>query len=146
MIDEDVHGPIDFLLVEWPGDKVTGEAADALLDLVDKGTVRVYDVCLVSKGDDGSIAAVDLGELDGDGFGTLAGARSGLLSEQDMAEAADALERGTVGALIVYENTWAIPFVRAARKAGAELVASARLSAQDVMDTLDALEALDAKS
>lgn len=142
----DVHGPIDFVLVEFAGDRLTGRAAQALVDLVDRGTIRLYDVVIVGKDKDGTIYGVDLAEAAAEQVGDfvgLAGARSGLLSEEDMREAGSALEPGRLAALIVYENTWAIPFVAAAREAGGELVAGARIPAQDVMDTLETLEALE---
>lgn len=144
MADADVHGPVDFVLLEFRGDRLTGRAAQELLDLVDRGIVRVYDVIVVGKELDGSVYGVDLAEEAAaqlGGFTDLAGARSGLLSDDDIRETAGVLEPGTLAALIVYENTWAIPFVAAAREAGGEMVASARIPAQDVMDALDALEA-----
>lgn len=151
----DVHGPVDFVLIEFTGDRLTGRAAQALLDLVERGIVRVYDILVVGKDDEGSAYAVDLAESAanqvGD-FAELAGARSGLLTDDDMREAAGAMEPGTLAVLIMYENAWAIPFVAAAREAGGELIASARIPAQDVMDALDLLdevapiEALESKS
>lgn len=142
MTDADVHGPIDFVLIEFKGDRLTGRAAQELLNLVERGIVRVYDVVVVGKDDDGSVFGMDLAEEAArlGGFADLAGARSGLLSENDIQETAGVMEPGTVAALIVYENTWAIPFVAAARESGGEMVASARIPAQDVMDALDALE------
>lgn len=146
MSDVDVHGPIDFVLIEFPGDRLTGKAADALLDLVDRGIVRIYDLLAVRKDEDGTFSGIDITDLATDalgGFTAFSGARSGLLGDDDLAQAAEAMEPGTVAALIVYENAWAIPFVAAARDAGGQLVASARIPAQDVMDALDALEAED---
>ena len=143
MTDVDVHGPVDFVLLEFRGDRLTGRAAQELLDLVDRGIVRVYDVLVVGKELDGSVYGVDLAAEAAarlGGFADLAGARSGLLSDDDIRETAGVLEPGTLAAMIVYENTWAIPFVAAAREAGGEMVASARIPAQDVMDALDALE------
>jgi hypothetical protein len=143
MTTAEVHGPIDFVLMEFSADRLTGGAAQALLDLVDKGIVALYDVLVVGKADDGSTYAVDLAD-DVDqvgGFADLAGARSGLLTDEDMQEAAAAMQPGTLAVLIVYENTWAVPFVAAAMESGGELIAGARISAQDVMDALDALEA-----
>lgn len=142
MPEADVHGPIDFVLIEFTGDRLTGRAAQELLELVDHGIVRVYDVLAVGKQQDGTVYAVDLEETS-DGFPDLAGARSGLLSDDDMQEAAAAMEPGTLAVLIVYENTWAIPFVAAARESGGELIAGARIPAQDVMDALAALETTD---
>jgi len=146
MATPDVHGPIDFLLIEFSADRLTGGGAQAMLDLVDKGIVTLYDVLVVGKDDDGSVYAVDLAENVEQlgGFAELAWVRSGLLSDEDMHEAASAMEPGTLAVLIVYENTWAVPFVAATREAGGELIAGARIPAQDVMDVLDALEATDA--
>jgi len=142
----DVHGPVDFVLIEFPGDQLTGEAAPALVDLVDSGIIRVYDLMVISKGDDGSVEALELTNPaagGAPGFEYFAGARSELLGDDDMREAAEAMTPGTVAALIVYENTWAIPFVGAVRNSGGELVASARIPAPDVMAVLDALESND---
>jgi Family of unknown function (DUF6325) len=143
MTEADVHGPVDFVLIEFSGDRLTGRAGQALLDLVDRGIVAVYDVLVIGKNDDGSIYAVDLEESTEQvgGFGALAWVRSGLLTEDDMREAAGALEPGRLAVLIVYENTWAVPFVAAARESGGELIASARLAAPDVMAALDDLDA-----
>jgi len=146
MSDSTVHGPIDFVLIEFPGDRLTGASADALMDLVDRGIVRVFDLLVIRKEDDGSFSGLDVSDLSADhvgGFTAFAGARSGLLGDDDVRQAAEAMKPGTVAALIVYENVWAIPFVAAARDAGGQLVASARIPAQDVMDALDALEATD---
>ena len=142
----DVHGPIDFLLIEFQSDRLTGGAAQALLDLVDQGIVTLYDVLVVGKTDDGEAYALDLAESVEQlgGFSDLAWVRSGLLTEDDMREAAGSMEPGTLAVLIVYENAWAVPFVAAAREAGGELIAGARIPAQDVMDALDALEAIEA--
>lgn len=143
MSETATHGPIDFLLLEFPGDRVTGAAADALMDLVDLGIVRVYDLVIVRKDDDGTFSGVDVSDLSAahvGGFTAFAGPRSGLLDDDDLRQAADALKPGTIAALIVYENTWAIPFVAATRDAGGQVVAGARIPAQDVMDALDALE------
>lgn len=146
MADADVHGPIDFVLLEFPGDRVTGQTADALLELVDRGIVRVYDLLVIRKDDDGSFTGIDVTDLSADtlgGFTAFSGARTGLLGDDDLAQAADAMKPGTIAALIVYENAWAVPFVAAARDAGGQMVASARIPAQDVMDALDALDTAD---
>jgi hypothetical protein len=135
MTEAEVHGPIDFVLIEFSGDRLTGGAGQALLDLVDRGIVAVYDVLVLGKSDDGTVYAVDLEESAEQigGFGALAWVRSGLLTEDDMREAAGALEPGKLAVLIVYENTWAVPFVAAARGAGGELIAGTRIPAPEVM-------------
>lgn len=146
MTNTDVHGPVDFVLIEFSGDRLTGRTAQALLDLVERGIVRVYDILMIGKDDDGSVFAIDIGESAESrvgSFAELAGARSGLLSDDDVREAGNAMEPGTLAALIIYENTWAIPFVAAAMEAGGQLIASARIPAPDVMAALDALERID---
>ncbi|MFC5177094.1 DUF6325 family protein [Nocardioides taihuensis] len=146
MTEDDVYGPVDFVLMEFEGDRLTGRGAVEILDLVDRGIVRIYDIAVIGKTDDGEVYAVDLAqeavaaEL-GD-FGELVGARSGLLGDEDVAEAANAMEPGRLAVLIVFENTWAVPFIRAVRASGGELIASARIPAQDVMDAMDALDQL----
>lgn len=143
MTTADVFGPVDFVLIEFPSDRLSGEGAQALLDLVDKGIITLYDVLVVGKDVDGGVYAVDLAESAErlGGFTDLAWVRSGLLTDDDMREAAAAMEPGRLAVLIVYENTWAVPFVAAARNAGGELIASARIPATDVMAALDALDA-----
>jgi hypothetical protein len=143
MAETDVHGPVDFVLIEFTGDRLTGRAAQELLNLVDRGIIRLYDVAILGKDADGETYGLDLAEAARErlgGFADLGWTSSGLLGSEDLAEAATALEPGTLAALIVYENTWAIPFVAAARESGGELVAGARIPAQDVMDALDRLE------
>jgi len=143
MTEQDVHGPVDFVLIEFSGDRLTGGGAQALLDLIDRGIIELYDVLVLGKNVDGSVYAVDLEETTEQlgGFGALAWVRSGLLTEEDMREAAAALEPGRLAVLIVYENTWAKPFVAASREAGGELIASARIPAPEVMAALDDLDA-----
>jgi Family of unknown function (DUF6325) len=137
MSDQDVHGPIDFVIIEFTGDRLGGASADALLDLVESGIVRVFDLLAVRKEEDGSFSGID---IDDSGLTAFSGARSGLLGDEDLKAAADAMEPGTTAAVIVFENTWAIPFIAAARSEGGEVIASARIPAQDVMDALDAIE------
>jgi hypothetical protein len=138
----DVHGPIDFVLIEFSEERLTGGAAQALLDVVDKGIIALYDVLVIGKAADGGVYALDLADQEQlGGFTDLGWVRSGLLTEDDMREAAGTMLPGTLAVLIVYENTWAVPFVAAARESGGELIAGARISAQDVMDVLEATEA-----
>lgn len=138
----DVHGPIDFVLIEFPRDRLTGQAAEALMDLVDRGIIRLYDLLVISKDEEGAVGVLEVSDTaaGGGGFARFAGARSGLLGDEDVAEAAGAMSPGTVAALVVYENSWARPFVAAARDSGGELVASARIPAADVMAAAEALE------
>ena len=143
MSDEEVHGPVDVVLIEFPG-RPGDEVTTALTDLLDSGVVRLWDLVVIHKDEDGTFSGL---VLDDEGtVGSLvafAGARSGMLGDDDLAAAGEAMAPGSTAALIMYENTWAIPFVAAARRAGGEMVASMRISAQDIMETLDALEALE---
>jgi hypothetical protein len=136
-------GPIDYVLVEWPGRQPTGEAMPHLIDLVDRGLIRILDLTLIAKGEDGSVAGLEIADL-GDAvaeFAVFEGASSGLLSDDDVSEAGAALEPGTSAALLVYENLWAAPFAAAVRRSGGQLVASGRIPVQDVLAALDAAEA-----
>jgi hypothetical protein len=135
-------GPIDYLLVEWKGRQPTGEAMPHLVDLVDRGLIRILDLAFIAKGEDGSVAALEIADL-GDEVAELAvfeGASSGLLSGDDLTEAGSALEPGTAAALLVYENAWAGPFAAAVRRSGGQLVASGRIPVQAVLAALDAAE------
>lgn len=142
----EVHGPVDFVLIEFPADRLTGEAGPALVDLVERGLIRIFDLTVISKAQDGSVEAMELTDpLTGGngGFQYFVGAQSGLIGDDDIREAAEAMTPGTVAALVIYENTWAAPFVGAVRNSGGELIASARIPAADVMAALDALDSQD---
>jgi uncharacterized membrane protein len=143
-MDESVEmGPIDYVLIEWPGRQPNGEAAPHLVDLVDRGLIRILDLAFVAKDEDGAVAGIELADLGGGAaeFEVFAGASSGLLSDDDLGEAAAALEPGTSAALLVFENAWAAPFVAAVRRSGGQLVASGRIPVEDVLAALDAAEA-----
>lgn len=139
----DEMGPIDYLLVEWPGRQPTGEAAPHLIDLVDRGLIRILDLVFLHKDEDGSLTRLEIADL-GDqveAFAEFEGASSGLLSDEDTQEAASALEPGTSAALLVYENRWAAPFASALRRSGAQLVATGRIPIQAMLAALDAADA-----
>ena len=139
----DEMGPIDYVVVEWPGKQPTGEAAPLLLDLVDRGLIRILDLAFIAKGDDGSVAGLEISDL-GDQVEELKvfeGASSGLLADDDVEAAGEALEPGTSAALLVYENVWAAPFATAVRKSGGQLVANGRIPVQAIVAALDAAEA-----
>ena len=149
MSDDDVElGPIDYLVVEWPADRQpTGEAFPLLVDLVDRGLIRVLDLAFVHKEEDGSIAGIKIGDLDLDGNPEIAvfeGASSGLLSDDDYNEAGRALEPGCSAAILLFENTWAAPFASALRRSGAQLVANGRIPVNAIIAALDELESADA--
>ena len=136
-------GPIDYIVIEWPGRQPTGEAVPLIVDLVDRGIIRVLDIAFLVKGEDGSVAALDIGEINGGsgGWDEFDGASSGLLGNEDIEEAAAALEPGTSAAVLVWENRWAAPVAVALRRSGGQLVASGRLETQAILAALDAAEA-----
>jgi Family of unknown function (DUF6325) len=141
--DDIEMGPIDYLLVEWPGKQPEGEIAPYLVDLVDRGLIRILDLAFLMKGEDGTVAAVEIADVGGEvaELAVFEGASSGLLDDEDIDEAGTALEPGTSAALLVYENTWAGPFAAAVRRSGGQLVASGRIPVTDVLAALDAVEA-----
>jgi Family of unknown function (DUF6325) len=141
--DTDIEmGPIDYLVVEWPrGREPTGEALPLLVDLVDRGLIRVLDLVFVRKEDDGTIVGLELTDLGANPqLEVFEGASSGLLGEDDYGEAAAAIEPGCAAALLVYENTWAAPFATAVRRGGARLVATGRIPVNAIIAALDELE------
>jgi len=139
----DELGPIDYVVVEFPGNRMTGEGLPLLVDLVDRGIIRLIDLVFFTKGADGSVTVIELTDLDGDGELDLAvfqGVSTGVVGDDDLREAAGAVEGGSSAALIVYENSWAAPFAAAVRRGGGQLVAFGRIPVQDLVDALDALD------
>jgi hypothetical protein len=137
-------GPVDVVVIGYPADAPrTGEAIPLFIDLVDRGIVRVLDVLLVQKDAEGNVSGVEITDLDGDGVDDLvvfAGARTGMLGDEDASTAGEALEPGEAAVMICFENTWAAPFATAVRRNGGRVLAFERVAAQDVLDTLDALD------
>ena len=129
-------GPIDYVVLEWPGEQPTGTVAPLIVDLVERGTIRVLDVAFMGKDENGSVFAIEIPDLDPD-FAAFAGATSGLLTSEDLAEAAEALEPGTSAAVLVWENRWAAPVAVALRRSGGQLVASGRIPVQAIIAALD---------
>jgi hypothetical protein len=137
-------GPIDYLVVEFPGGRMTGEGLPLLVDLVDQGTIRILDLIFVRKEADGSVVGAELADLTGDGRLDLAvfeGVSSGLLGQDEIDDAGDVLEPGSAAGILVYENVWAAPFAAALRRSGARLVANGRIPVQEILAALDAAEA-----
>lgn len=135
-------GPIDYVVIEWPGRQPTGEAAPIIVDLVERGIVRVLDVAFMTKAEDGTVAGVELAEVAGEvaELKVFEGASSGLLGDEDLSEAGEALDSGTSAAVLVYENTWAAPLATALRRSGGQLVAGGRIPVQAVLAALEAAE------
>ena len=139
----DETGPIDYLVVEFPGNRMTGEAFPLLVDLVDRGLIRILDLVFVRKDLDGSVVGLELADLNGDGqldLSVFDGASSGLLGEDDIREAAEAVQAGSSAGILIYENVWAAPFAAAVRDSGGQLVASGRIPIQAILAALDAAE------
>jgi hypothetical protein len=144
-LDElDLMGPVDYLVLEFPGSRMTGEGLPMLLDLVDRGIIRILDLAFVTKGTDGSITGIEITDLDADGeldVAVFQGARSGLVDDDDLAEAGSVLEPGNSAGVLVYENLWAAPLARELRRGGAQLVAGGRVPVQALLAAIDAAEA-----
>jgi hypothetical protein len=145
MTDElDTMGPIDYLVLEFPGSHLTGEGLPLLVDLVDRGIIRILDLLFIRKEHDGSVSGMAIADFDSDGKLDLAifeGATSGLLDADDVEHAGTVLAPGNSAALLVYENVWAAPLAVALRRSGAQMVASGRIPVQAVLAALDAAEA-----
>jgi hypothetical protein len=132
-------GPIDYIVLEWPGRQPQGDVVPLIIDLADRGIIRILDVALMVKGEDGSVAAADLGDIAS--FSEFEGASTGLLGQEDLEEAAEALAPGTTAAILVWENRWAAPVAVALRRTGGQLVASGRIPIQSILAALEAAEA-----
>ena len=136
----DELGPVDWIVVEFPGSKFNGEIAPALRDLVQRRLIRVLDLLVLKKEEDGSLEAFELSDLDPGEVGELRAYENELamlLSEDDVTAAAAAVEPGSTAALLVWENRWAAPFGSAVRRAGGQLVASGRIPVQALLAAVE---------
>ena len=145
MADE-VMGPISYVIAQFPGNKMTGDGFPILVDLVDRGVIRILDLVFITRADDGSTAVLELNDLDRDDnvevdLAVFEGASSGLIGESDIAEAANAVEPGSSAGVLLFENRWATSFVQALRRGGAELVAAGYIPHDDLLAALEAAEA-----
>ena len=132
----DEMGPIDYLVIEFPGSRMSGEGLPLLIDLVDRGLIRILDLVFIRKLPDGALMRV---ELTGD-LAAFEGASSGLLDQGDIDAAASAIEPGSTAGLMIYENRWAAPLATALRRGGAQMVAGGRIPVQAILAALDASE------
>jgi hypothetical protein len=142
--DFDEMGPIDYLVIEFPGSRMSGEGLPLLVDLVDRGIIRILDLVFIRKMADGAVVRLELTAPRSNGQADLSmfeGASSGLLDQEDIDAAADAIQPGSTAGLIVYENRWAAPLATALRRGGAQLVAGGRIPVQALLASLDAAEA-----
>jgi hypothetical protein len=147
--DIDEMGPIDYLVIEFPHGRMSGEGLPLLVDLAARGIVRIFDLLFVRKLPNGSVVRIDLTGLSGEDVMQLAvfdGASSGLLDQKDIDAAADVIEPGSIAGLMVYENRWAAPLATALRRGGAQLVAGGRIPVQALLASLEAAEGAQAAS
>jgi hypothetical protein len=145
--DLDTMGPVDYLVVEFPAGEqsFTGEMAAELVRLTDAGIIRVLDLLIITKDEDGTIDAMEIDDIDGlDEIRQLEAQIAEILAADDVAMLAAAMEPGTVAGVLVWENTWAAPFASAARRAGGQLVATGRIPLQAIAASMEAELALEA--
>jgi hypothetical protein len=135
--------PISYLIVQFPGNKMTGEGFPLLVQLVDAGVIRILDLVFVTRDADGSLKALELRDIDGDGKVDLAvfeGVSSGLLDQSDLDDAAAAIDIGSSAGILIFENRWAEPFTQALRNGGAQLVAAGYIPQDAIVASLDATD------
>ena len=143
MDESNALGPVSYLIVEFPGNKMTGEGLPILVDLVDRGVIRILDLIFVTREMDGSTRAIELRDIDRDGTIDLAifeGVSSGLLDDSDIRDAGSVIEPGSSAGILLFENRWAAPFTQALRRGGAELVAAGYIPHDVLLASLDATE------
>ena len=139
--DLDALGPVDWIVVEFPGSRFKGEIAPMLSDLVERDLIRVLDLVVLKKDADGTLEAFELSDLDESEIGGLRAHETELamlLSEDDVNAVAAAIEPGSSAAVLVWENKWAAPFGSAVRRAGGQLVASGRIPVQAILSAIEA--------
>jgi hypothetical protein len=135
-------GPISYLIAEFPGNKMTGNGFPILIDLVDRGLIRILDLIFVTRNADGSIGALELQDIDGEiDLTVFEGAGTGLLDPDDLAEATSVIEPGSSAGILIFENRWAAAFTNELRKSGAELVAAGYIPQDAILAALEATEA-----
>lgn len=136
-------GPISYLIVEFPGNKMTGEGFSILVDLVDRGLIRILDLTFVRRDKDGSVRALELQDIDRDGQFDLAifeGVSSGLIDDTDIADATSAIQPDSAAGILIFENRWATTFTQALRRGGGELVAAGYIPQDSIVASLDATD------
>ncbi len=143
MAETEALGPVRYLIVEFPGNKMTGEGLPILLDLVDRGLVRILDLVFVTRDQNGSVQMIEVGDIDHDGsfdFAVFAGVSSGLIDQSDLDDAAGAIAPGSSAGILIFENRWATDFVQAIRRGGAELLAAGYIPQDALVASIDAAE------
>ena len=137
-------GPVDYVVVEFPAgaSNFTGEMAAELVALVDSGTIRLIDVLILTKNEDGTIDAMELSDIDGLGeLQALEAQLADLLAEEDVEHLAAAMDPGSTAGVLIWENLWAAPFAAAARRSGGQLIANGRIPIQAIIASIEADEA-----
>jgi hypothetical protein len=132
------------MVVEFPAgaNNFTGEMASELLDLVDRGIIRVIDVLVLTKADDGSVEAMELSDIEELGeLETIEAELAELLAEEDVENLAAAMDPGSTAGVLIWENLWAAPFASAARRSGGQLIATGRIPIQSIIASIEADEA-----
>ena len=140
-MDDDILGPIDYLAVEFPGGRVTGEEFQVLMDLVQRGVIRVLDLEFIARSGDGSVRRVALDDIEHSpdvDVALWAGAESHLLDQSDFDVFASDIAPGSVASILVYENVWEAPLLAAIGHSRAQIVGAGRVTADDLMSALDA--------
>jgi hypothetical protein len=142
-------GPVDYMVVEFPGGRMSGEALPMLVDLADRGIVRILDLAFIRKLGGGEVVRIEIGN-GGDGqddrLKVFEGASSGLIDDEDINNVASVIGEGSAAAMLLYENRWAAPLATTLRRAGAQLVAGGRIPVQALLASLDAAEAASQKT
>ena len=139
----DQLGPVDYLVVEFPAgaSKFTGEMATELIALVDSGTIRLIDILILAKDEDGSIESMELSDVGELGeLQALEAQLAELLAEEDVVHLAAAMEPGSTAGVLIWENLWAAPFASAARRSGGQLIANGRIPIQAIIASIEADE------
>jgi len=142
--DLDSLGPVDYIVVEFPAGKsnFTGEMAKELLALVDSGTIRVIDVLILTKNEDGTVDAMELSDIEELGELQVVEAQlAELLAADDVDNLAAAMEPGSTAGVLIWENLWAAPFGSAVRRSGGQLIADGRIPIQAIIASIEADEA-----
>ena len=133
-------GPVEYVVVAFPGNKFTGNVAPALADLVESGTIRVMDLAFVTKDADGAVAGFELTDLDEDEakvFDDFSGDGLDLISAEDLAAVGEELEPNSSAAMLVWENVWATKFAEAVREADGVLLDHDRIPHEVLQAALD---------
>jgi hypothetical protein len=142
-IDRKSLGPVEFLVVAFPGSQFKGEIVPALRDLVESGTIRILDIAFVMKGEDGTVTTMELTDLGGEELVAFTQLDNqdleALVNDEDLQLAAEELEPGDSAALLVWEDTWAAPLANAILNAGGEVLALERVPREAVDEVLDAI-------